>query len=106
MQHSKDADKILALPAARHPKLIGFARALAEDPLITLSRADTLLDAAAKSANVTTLAIEMCQPGASVHVPFAAVAPRQDARSDFVAGVERELNRINQSKRGRNDQSR
>jgi hypothetical protein len=66
---SRDADAILRLPAARHPKLTGIAQRLAASPKVTLQDAEQILDANAKTLRIDALDIEFAQPG-HVKVPF------------------------------------
>ena len=69
---SPDAAKILTLPAAMYPALKPLAMKLADHPAVTIGDALDILDVAASSAGITSLDIEMVQPGSTVAVPFAA----------------------------------
>ena len=90
---TRHAEQILALPAARHPKLAGFAQQIAHDARFTAAEATELLDAAAQSAGVSPLDIEMAQPGNGVDVKFAPMsnASPQDERRDGIEGHVRQL---------------
>ena len=96
---SKDAAKILALPAAQHPRLAKVAQVLANHPKVTVEDASELLLAAAKDAGLNELDIELGSPRNSVTVPFATTAKAPDKQAAFDANVNLHLTRIYRAKR-------
>ena len=66
------ASAILALPAAKVPRLMKAAHRLASHPTITVDEAADILNAAATSIGLRNqLDIEMAAPGNNPRVPFA-----------------------------------
>lgn len=82
---NKNAAAIMALPAARHPRLVETARVLA-DADVSTETAARVLDGRANDLGVTKLDIETVQPGENVQVPFA-VTEAMDERTDYDRGV-------------------
>ena len=59
---------------ARHPQLNRLCEMLASTSKATEAEAIEIVEASMKSAGITALDIEMCQPGAGARVPFAPMA--------------------------------
>lgn len=78
---SPDADAILALPEARHPKLIQFAQRLANHSAMTLATAREALAAACRDLAITRLDIEHLD---ATTVPFQAVGGAADPYAESV----------------------
>ncbi len=74
LKPSPDAAHILALPHANHPRLRPLCEQLAALSKVTLADAVPILDAAAACVGVSSLDLDMIQPGAQVAIPFAATS--------------------------------
>lgn len=81
-----NAAAILALPEAQHPRLTELARRLAAKPDLTTNEAAEVLQAAATGAGITSMDIDMIQPGANVAVPFVP-ATSTDPGAAYSEGV-------------------
>lgn len=90
---SKDAERILRIPAVHLPAFAGRVQELAADPKMTFDRAVEILDGELQAAGVTQLDFEMAQPGNAFSVPFAVSnAPTQ--QGSFQANVIDHVHRI------------
>ena len=82
---SPDAAAILALPHRHHPALARAVAALAAEPDMPLDTARRLLDATCADLGISSLDVEMVQPGVTVPVPFApSASPTASTHDDAV----------------------
>ncbi len=100
-KRSPDYDAIMALPAAKHPKLGSAVKALALSPKVDLQFAIQLIATTAADLGVSLLDIEMADPRNNVRPPFGANA-LPNAADDFQAGVTAELVRMTKRIQGGN----
>lgn len=85
MSMSPDANRILALPHARHPWLHRFVNEIAANPKLNINDAAQLIDTAMTELKLTQLDIEMVQPGSDARLGFeVSVASPQDGFKDRV----------------------
>ena len=90
---SKDAERIMCIPAIHLPAFAGRVQELAADPSMTFDKAVEILDAELQAAGVTQLDFEMCQPGNSYRVPFA-VSASPTPEGEFKDSVTRHIHNI------------
>ena len=89
---SADAQAIMNMRAAHHPKLRPVVDRLASMAHITLADAHEIIDAACQSAKISGLDIDMVQPGAQTAVPFASAS--NDPGDDHQQRVSLEVRRL------------
>ena len=90
---SHDAAKILALPAARHPRLSALVQALSENVSCDLGNAEAIINGAMRDARITPLDLEMLHPANVVRVPFLATT-NNTPQQDFQAGIQHHIHLI------------
>jgi hypothetical protein len=98
-RQSPDAASIMALPHARHSRLLATVRKLAASENVRYGDAFDLIEAARMSAGISVLDIEMVQPDAQTAVPFSA--PSKGPASDYEALVTHHVHQLTVIKGGR-----
>lgn len=93
MMHSKDAERILRIPAVHLAAFTARVHELAADPAMTFDRAVEILDAEMQAAGVTMLDFEMAQPGNAFSAPFS-VSRTPTPESAFQASVTSHVHKI------------
>lgn len=83
---SPDANKILNLAVAQHPRLRPLALELAANPKVRFDYAVYELAMHMHKLGLNSLDIEMCQPEAMVRVPFET--HQKPEQNSFVTAIE------------------
>ena len=69
-----EPQSLLSTQAASHPKLRPLIERLAALPTLTFDDAQAIIEAACRDLNISSLDLQMIQPGAQIVVPFAPSA--------------------------------